>query len=102
MDVRDPRCLTADALHKRVVVREIGKAPEARAALVRRRLVAVGPGRDVGGAVSQLGSACKIHVDTRTADHEVGCEDTPRRLQFDAATCLSGSLDRRAVMPVKI
>ena len=42
---------SGDTLHQRVVVGEIGKAAKARAALADRRLVAVGPGCDVGGTV---------------------------------------------------
>src|SRR6476469_6147064 len=102
MNVRDPWCLASDALHHRIVVGEIWKAPEPRAALVRRRLVTVGPGRDVGGAISQLGPAREIHVDAGAANHEVGCEYAPWRLQFDTTGRFLGGFDRRALLQMKI
>src|SRR5277367_2270253 len=102
VNVRDPRCWSRDALDQRVVVSEVGKAGKARALRIRRWLVAVGPGRDVGGTVSQLAPACKIHVDAGAADREIHREYALRRLQFDVAADLSGGLDRRAVIQVKI
>src|SRR5205823_8722660 len=78
------------------------KATKPRAALVRRRLVAVSPGRDVGDTVSQLRPARKIHVDTGAANHEVGGEYAPRRLQFDTTRRFVGAFDRRALLQPKI
>src|SRR5258708_16015887 len=94
MDVGDPRCFSSNAFHQRVVVGEVGKASKARAALVQRRLVAVGPGCDVGGTALQLAPACKIHVDTGAANHEICAEPAPCPLQPSPTLCFSSALYR--------
>ena len=90
------------ALHQRVIVGEIGEPARPRAALVLRRLIAVGPPGDVGGAFLQLAAARKIHVGAGRADDEIGCERALWRPQLDAASRFGGGFDRRALMKMKI
>ena len=102
MNVRDPWCLARDALHQCVVVGKIRKAAKPRAALVRRRLVAVGPGRDVFGETSEFAAAGKIHVDAGAADDEVRGDGAARRLQLDAFSGIARGLDWRTLVQCEI
>src|ERR1700704_2577268 len=93
MDVRNPGSLTGDALHQRIVVGEIWKTAKARAPLICRRLVAVGPDGDVGGAIFQLLPAGEIHVNAGAANNESVanapfgvCNSTPRSVSLAAST----------------
>src|SRR4051812_29325298 len=89
MDIRDPRRFARDTFGEGVIVGEIGKAAEPRAAFALRGLVAVGPGCDIAGKCPQLATAGKIHVDAGAADDEIRCDDAARRLQFDALAGLA-------------
>src|SRR3954470_7527426 len=102
MDIRDPWRLARDTFGEGVIVGEIGKAAESRAAFALRGLVAVGPGCDIAGKCAQLATSGKIHVDAGAADDEIRRYGAARRLQFDALAGLARGLKRRALVQCEI
>src|SRR5580704_15052850 len=102
MDVANPGRCSGDALYQAVIISEIGIAAEARALLIRRGPVTIGPGRNIGGTVLQFAADREIHVDSGAANDKISRERTGRRSQDDSTIRRCGGLDRRTLEQTKI